>query len=149
MRAAALSRLPNLYLGTMTFGWKSQTSSPVDDTVASQMVQSFLDHHAASSALASPAHIDTARIYAGGDSERMLAPLLADDNTLDGIVLGTKCHPSQTDGLSSKGIRDQLDASLQAMRVTAVNEYYLHQPDERHSLLESLRTLNSLIEEGS
>ena len=145
MRAAALSRLPNLYLGTMTFGWKAQTSSPVDDAVASQMVQSFINHHNSADASKS-VHIDTARIYAGGDSERMLAPSLTD--TLDSIVLGTKCHPSQPNGLSSRGIRDQLDASLQAMKVQSVDEYYLHQPDENHSLLESLQTLNSLIEEG-
>ena len=145
MRAAAISRLPNLYLGTMTFGWKTQTSSPVDDVIATKMVQSFIGHDANAAAV----HIDTARIYAGGDSERMLGAALSNfDGDLSNIVLGTKAHPSQPDGLSSKGIRAQLDASLKAIGVPSVNEYYLHQPDENNSLLESLQTLDSLVQDG-
>jgi aflatoxin B1 aldehyde reductase len=146
MRAAALSRLPNLYFGTMTFGWKAQTSSLIDDTIACKMVDSFMNHNAKASAV----HIDTARIYAGGDSERMLGLALSnlDGDTSSKVILGTKAHPSQPDGLSSKGIRAQLDASLKTMGVASVNEYYLHQPDENNSLLESLQTLNSLVHDG-
>lgn len=129
----------------MTFGWKAQTSSPVDDIIAANMVQSFIGHDAKGAAL----HIDTARIYAGGDSERMLGTSLSNlEGDISNILLGTKAHPSQPGGLSSKGIRAQLDASLKAIGVTSVNEYYLHQPDENNSLLESLQTLDSLVQNG-
>jgi aflatoxin B1 aldehyde reductase len=130
----------------MTFGWKAQTSSPVDDAIAATMVQSFINH----SANAPSVHIDTARIYAGGDSERMLGSALSnlEGGLSSNILLGTKAHPSQPDGLSSKGIRAQLDASLASMGVASVNEYYLHQPDENNSLLESLQTLNTLVQDG-
>ena len=64
------------------------------------------------------------------------------------LRLGTKAHPSQPGGLSPEGIRTQLQKSLDAMKVTSVNEFYLHQPDDDHSLLESLKTLNELVNEG-
>ena len=70
------------------------------------------------------------------------------DSSLSPITLGTKAHPSQPDGLSPAGIRSQLQKSLDAMKVSSVNEFYLHQPDDEHSLLDSLKTLNELIEEG-
>jgi aryl-alcohol dehydrogenase-like predicted oxidoreductase len=34
------------------------------------------------------------------------------------------------------------------MGVASINEYYLHQPDENNSLLESLQTLNALVQDG-
>ena len=64
------------------------------------------------------------------------------------IIVGTKAHPSQPNGLSPAGIRSQLQNSLDAMQLNSVGEYYLHQPDTEHSLLDSLITLNDLIEEG-
>lgn len=144
MRATpSLPRLPNLYLGTMTFNWKGQTSSFVDDSVASQMVNAFVDFHEKGA----PVRIDTARIYAGGDSERQLGRSKLDN--FPTISMGTKAHPSQPNGLSPKGIRSQLQSSLDAMGLSSVNEYYLHQPDEENSLLESLKTCNELIEEGT
>eukprot|EP00584_Thalassiosira_punctigera_P022121 CAMPEP_0172554416 /NCGR_PEP_ID=MMETSP1067-20121228/54465_1 /TAXON_ID=265564 ORGANISM="Thalassiosira punctigera, Strain Tpunct2005C2" /NCGR_SAMPLE_ID=MMETSP1067 /ASSEMBLY_ACC=CAM_ASM_000444 /LENGTH=350 /DNA_ID=CAMNT_0013342783 /DNA_START=70 /DNA_END=1122 /DNA_ORIENTATION=- len=126
----------------MTFAWPGQTSSHVTESVASQMLNAFAVYHNKGA----PIRIDTARIYAGGDSERMLGslPNLADES----VTLGTKAHPSQPSGLSPAGIRSQLESSLKSMRVSAVNEYYLHQPDEKYSLLDSLKTLNELIEEG-
>lgn len=143
--APSLPRLPNLYLGTMTFSWKGQTSSHVNDSIASQMLNAFVDFHDKGT----PARVDTARIYAGGESERMLGYALAnlaDDSS--SITLGTKAHPSQPNGLSPGGIRAQLQSSLDAMKASSVNEFYLHQPDEENSLLDSLKTCNELIDEG-
>ena len=134
--------IPRIYLGTMTFGWKGQTSSPVDDAVASKMLQSFISHNHGSTAC-----IDTARIYASGDSERMLGSAMGGLNEDALISLGTKAHPSQH-GLSPSGLWFQLESSLKAMGVQSVNEYYLHQPDENNSLLDSLKTLNTFIQQG-
>ena len=60
------------------------------------------------------------------------------------LLIGTKAHPSQKDGLSEQGLRSQLSKSLEALGVTSVDEYYLHQPDESTSLLESLQTTDKL-----
>lgn len=91
--------------------------------------------------------------YAGGDSERMLGYALANSSkggntNTDNLFIGAKAHPSQPHGLSPSGIRSQLQNSLDAMQLISVGEYYLHQPDTEHSLLDSLVTLNELIEEG-
>ena len=106
------------------------------------MLNAFVGYHDEGA----PVRVDTARIYAGGDSERMLGRILPSD--APAIMLGTKAHPSQPDGLSPRGIRAQLQSSIDAMKVGSVGEFYLHQPDEEHSLLDSLKTLNELVEEG-
>jgi aflatoxin B1 aldehyde reductase len=155
--------IPRLYLGTMTFGW-SQTSAPVDETVAKAMVNKFITFNqkqkpSPSDSDSSTQHyIDTARIYAGGATEPIVGATIADaasycdrDGHVDSLLLGTKAHPSQANGLSATGIRQQFDASIEAMSrgvsVSSVAEYYLHQPDPNNSLLESLKCLNELVKE--
>ncbi|KAL7545651.1 hypothetical protein ACHAWF_008999 [Thalassiosira exigua] len=149
MKAAPpLSRLPNIYLGTMTFSWKAQTSSHVTGELG-RVVHAGRLRRLPRQVRPGTVRVDTARVYAGGDSERMIGRALASLGDPSPIVLGTKAHPSHPDGLSSKGIRAQLQSSLEAMGVSAVNEFYLHQPDEEHSLLDSLKTLHELVEEGT
>lgn len=139
--------MPRLYLGTMTFGWTGQTSSIVDETVALEMMELFVQHNKALEV--SEHHVDTARIYAGGKTEPIVGNVLKYCNISDGsIVLGTKAHPSMQGGLSAAGIKAQVDASLQAMGVSSFGEYYLHQPDTEHSLLESLQCANDLVKAG-
>ena len=147
----------------MTFGW-SQTSAPVDETVAKAMVNKFITFNqkqkpSPSDSDSSTQHyIDTARIYAGGATEPIVGATIADaasycdrDGHVDSLLLGTKAHPSQANGLSATGIRQQFDASIEAMSrgvsVSSVAEYYLHQPDPNNSLLESLKCLNELVKE--
>ena len=138
-------KMPRLYLGTMTFGW-SQTSSAVDEAVAATMLERFL-------AAAHPPlddddmiRVDTARIYAGGKTEDICGRILAKQTT--NIAVGTKAHPSQPGGLSAAGIQGQWTASLQALKLSQVQEYYLHQPDTEHDLQESLRTVHGLVQQG-
>lgn len=138
-------RLPSVYLGTMTFGWKGQTSSFVDTSTASKMIEIYMNNYQKDEAV----HIDCARIYAGGDSEKILRDAMASHlNRSPTLLIGTKAHPSQPDGLSEKGLRSQLSKSLDVLGVASVHEYYLHQPDENNSLLESLQTCDKLVSEG-
>jgi aflatoxin B1 aldehyde reductase len=141
--------LPRLYFGTMTFAW-SQTSSVVDESVAMEMVKRFIQHNEAAGVTTH--HIDTARVYAGGNTEPMvgavLSKILSSDSTST-ILVGTKAHPSiQPLGLSKLGIQEQMRVSLQAMQRDSVDEYYLHQPDTEHTLLESLQCAHELVQEG-
>jgi aflatoxin B1 aldehyde reductase len=150
-------RTPRLYLGTMTFSW-SQTSSRVDEIVAKDMVSKFCDFIATTTDETSPtnapalvARIDTARIYAGGKTEPCVAQALATNSNLHSasFAVGTKAHPSQPGGLSPDGIKTQFDESRAAMpEVTHFAEYYLHQPDTEHSLLESLQCLHGYYTQG-
>lgn len=138
--AAAGAKLPEIYFGTMTFGW-SQASSTVDDNTAAEMLKRY-------GALGG-VQVDTARIYSGGKTEDILGNILG-SSELAGRqwVLGTKAHPSQEGGLSGAGIRSQLKESLAAMKVKDVDILYLHQPDPDHDLSESLECVQQLIGEG-
>lgn len=98
-------------------------------------------------------HIDSARIYAGGKTESILGECfkqLEQDipNYRASTVVTTKVHPSQPNGLSARGIRDQLQSSLQAMGLTRVDELYLHQPDAEHSLKDSLEAVHECVKGG-
>mmetsp|Transcript_5474 Transcript_5474/g.6985 ORF Transcript_5474/g.6985 Transcript_5474/m.6985 type:complete len:364 (-) Transcript_5474:34-1125(-) len=145
--------IPRLYLGTMTFGW-SQSSSYVDEGIAKSMMQKFINlEKKISSNSNDKYYIDTARIYAGGKTESIIGQILKDTSTssnpdFNSVVIGTKAHPSQPNGLSPKGITDQLKASFDAMGVESVDEFYLHQPDTEHSLLESLQCVDQLVKDG-
>ena len=131
----------------MTFAWSSQTSAVVDDSIATEMVNRFL---AFNGKLGIDAHmIDTARVYAGGKTESMVGRALQNIGPVSGkVIVGTKAHPSVKPGLSTNGINDQLNTSLQEMQLSNVGEYYLHQPDTETSLLESLQCAHSLVMDG-
>jgi aflatoxin B1 aldehyde reductase len=141
--AAALVPKVDLHLGTMTFGW-SQSSKKVDDTAAQQFLGQFVG--------AGHRTVDAARIYAGGKSEQMLGRVMAKGHGgptgRSCLTVVTKAHPSQPQGLSAEGLRAQVAASLEALGVDSVELLYLHQPDTKASLVESLQTVHALIEEG-
>lgn len=126
-----------LVLGTMTFG------DTVDASGAAKMVDAALD--------AGITHIDTANGYAGGESERILADLLA--TRRDRVTLATKAgmpHPD-ADGnspLSPKGVRLSVDASLSRLGTDYVDLFYLHQPDRATPLSDTLVTVAELVSEG-
>ena len=132
----SLPLLPRLYLGTMTFAW-SQASASVDLPVAISFLSAF---H-----LAGGVHVDTARIYANGDSEVLLGQALATFPP-DTFVLGTKAHCSLS--LSAAGMQAQFDSSLKALKVSRVHDFYLHQPDPNATLLESLAFASNLVKSG-
>jgi aflatoxin B1 aldehyde reductase len=152
MKAPVATSVARLYLGTMTIGW-SQSSHRVDEKVARDMLERFVAHD--EKHFGRDRHcVDTARIYAGGKTETIVGKVLAStENTLElgTLLLGTKAHPSQPGGLSKMGLEQQLTASLEAMGLPSdycLHEYYLHQPDPEHDLLESLRTLHDLVASG-
>jgi aflatoxin B1 aldehyde reductase len=116
-------------------------------------------------------YIDTARIYAGGKTEPVVGAVLSQisqsllsPSSESSFLVGTKAHPSQEGGLSPAGIQQQLKESTEALHLQSsaspaagagsaasaagsapvLHEYYLHQPDTEHSLLESLECLHQL-----
>jgi aflatoxin B1 aldehyde reductase len=139
--------VPRLYLGTMTMGW-SQTSSKVDESVALDMLKLFVMHNVENGI--DTHYVDTARVYAGGKTEHIVGKIINEFGLSSaGIIsVGTKAHPSVKPGLSPEGIRFQIKESLEAMNVPGVSEYYLHQPDTEHDLLDSLKEADAMIKEG-
>ena len=136
----------------MTFAWSSQTSSIVDESVALEMVKKFIQHNEAQGVKTH--HVDTARVYAGGNTEPMVGEVLKKleaerGSTIGNLVVGTKAHPSvKPGGLSEAGIEEQFAASVKAMHLSSVGEYYLHQPDTEAALLESLQCAHALVSAG-
>jgi aflatoxin B1 aldehyde reductase len=136
----------------MTFGWSGQTSSVVDEGVALSMVQRFIKHN--QEAGETTHYLDTARVYASGNTEVMVGAVLDKlrssfhNDTMDSnskIVVGTKANPAVQGGLSVTGILDQLQTSLKALQLDSVKEYFLHQPDTQQSLLTSLQCVHDLM----
>eukprot|EP00941_MAST-03F_sp_MAST-3F-sp1_P000512 g512.t1 len=130
---------PSLHFGSMTFAW-SQSSSVVDDAVASEMLNHFLK--------AGGKCFDTARIYANGNSEVMAGRVLPNGSLGESFRVSTKVHPSQPDGLSRKGVCIQLEKSMEALQLSHIPVLYLHQPDPENSLEETLETLEGLVEDN-
>lgn len=137
--------IPRAYLGTMTFAWPSQTSSLVDEPVALEMAKRFVRFNQ-ELGIESKHRIDTARVYAGGKTEPMVGAVL--QQLGETCLVGTKAHPSVQPGLSTEGMKGQFQTSMDAMGVESVEEYYLHQPDTEHTLLESLKCAHSMVQEG-
>eukprot|EP00929_Paragymnodinium_shiwhaense_P086594 TRINITY_DN47095_c0_g1_i1.p1 TRINITY_DN47095_c0_g1~~TRINITY_DN47095_c0_g1_i1.p1 ORF type:complete len:350 (+),score=91.87 TRINITY_DN47095_c0_g1_i1:71-1120(+) len=129
---------PQIYLGTMTFGW-NQASKPVDEAVASDMVKAFV--------AVGGTRVDTARIYAGGATEPIVRTSMSSVDSSK-LLLGTKAHPSQPKGLSPEGLQAQLEKSFECLGVQSLEEYYLHQPDTEAALLDSLKVCHELVKQG-
>lgn len=126
-----------LVLGTMTFG--SQT----DVAEATRMVDACLE--------AGITMVDTANAYNDGRSEEMLGALLKDRR--DDILIATKVRnrmgPDPDDaGLSRAAINKAIDASLRRLRTDRVDLYYLHRPDHRIPIKESLGAIEDLVKAG-
>src|SRR3954447_6390314 len=115
-----------LCLGTMLMGGKT----PRDE--AHRMLDRFLQ--------AGGTFLDTADVYADGESERTLAPWLAQHR--DKVVLATKVRFAVSDpggaGLAPDRIRAACDASLRRLGVDVIDLYQVHAPDPDVPLEETL-----------
>jgi pyridoxine 4-dehydrogenase len=90
-------------------------------------------------------HIDTAHMYAGGDSEatigRALSPLA------DGLVVATKGAYRPGEG-RPEVLAAQVDESLRRLRTDSIALYYLHRVDPETPLEESLAVLSAQRDRG-
>jgi aryl-alcohol dehydrogenase-like predicted oxidoreductase len=125
-----------LGLGTMTWG------SDTDATDAAVQLTTFVE--------AGGNLLDTADVYCGGDSERVLGRLIRDIVDRDDLVITTKAV------LTSEGARDAsrrhllraLDASLERLGVDHVDLWQLHAYDSRTPLEETLSALDEAVASG-
>jgi aryl-alcohol dehydrogenase (NADP+) len=95
--------------------------------------------------------IDTANIYAKGESERIVGKAIRDRR--DRVVLATKVKVAVGEGPNDSGssryhILREVDNSLRRLGVDHIDLYYLHQYDWHTPLEESLRTLDDLVRQG-
>ncbi len=94
--------------------------------------------------------IDTSRFYGSGSSEEYLGQL---EWQKRGLVMDTKLYPTRNffkDGvtLSPEHLRENLTSSLRALNAKKISIYYLHAPDRKTPIVDTLREINNLHEEG-
>ncbi|WP_456284310.1 aldo/keto reductase [Microbacterium sp. JZ101] len=126
-----------LVLGTMTFG----------DTVGKDDAARMIDVALG----AGIEWIDTANAYVGGETETILGELGVARR--DGVRIATKAGMPHADAgdqppLSAAAIRASVEGSLCRLRADRVDLFYLHQPDRRTPVEETMSAIADLVGEG-
>jgi len=135
----------------MTFGWE-KSGSPIGVEEATGICRAFLGHPGC-------AEIDTARIYAGGETERLLAQALRNlqEEGLPAPPVATKVCPAGVSGeadeaghFQSPALLNQALDSFQALGMAdePLDVFYLHWPDKETCVQEALVQVQRLYEQG-
>ena len=139
-----------LCLGTMTFGgseglWGQIGRLRQDD--ADALVRTAID--------GGINFIDTANVYAGGDSERILGQSLRNLGLArDEVVIATKVLGPMGDGPNARGasrghVLGQCHASLQRLGLDHIDLYQIHGFDPATPIEETLDALDTLVRQGT
>ena len=142
-----------LALGTMTFGpgeWGA------DEETSRAIFDAYRD--------AGGNFVDTADIYSGGESEKLVGKFIAESGTRDEIVLATKfafngsASPLTTaqagrgnpnaGGAGAKNIHRALNASLRRLGTDYIDLYWMHIWDGVTPVEEIVQTLGDLVRAG-
>lgn len=123
-------------LGTMVMGDQLNQEESV------LLVSSFLG------ASAKCSEIDTAYMYPVLEEEGKTESMLGSMGTIRGDQLSTKANAGTVGGLSSRGVREQLEGSLKRLNVPSIDIFWLHWPDHKVDILETLSAVASLHREG-
>lgn len=117
----------------MTFG------PQVDLDGGRAMVQRFLE--------AGHSEIDTAYVYNGGDTERYLGTILANEPAARARI-ATKVNPRITGRLDAEAVFTQLNESLARLQRDSVDLLYLHFPDPATPIENTLEACAELHAQG-
>ena len=113
-------------LGTMTF------SDQVDQQTAADMINAYV--------AAGHTEIDTAYVYAAGETEMLLGRLQKEGILANCLVAG-KVNPLVENGLQPSAVDHQLCTSLERTNLDCFDLYYLHQPDPDTPIEETLEAV--------
>ncbi len=122
-----------LIFGTMTFG------AQADPEESRKMLQLFLESGFST--------LDTAYVYSDGASEKIIGEWTSGPEK-PVVHIATKAHPRVTGKLDSQTVRKEIETSLQRLKKTQVDLFYLHQPDLNHPVEDPLEECARLYEEG-
>jgi len=128
----SVTALSRVGLGTNNFGRR------LDLEGARAVVDAAID--------AGVTHIDTADIYGGGESERLLGEILT--GRRDTVVLATKFGMGQGGNGSPDYTRRAIDSSLARLRTDHVDLFYYHRPDGVTPIGETVAAMHELVEAG-
>ena len=91
-------------------------------------------------------HIDTAHLYTGGESERVIGDAL--DGTSEEVLVATKGGYGAGEG-RPEVLGSQIEQSLRSLRAEAIDLYYLHRVDPQTPLEESVGAIKAYVERGA
>ena len=138
-----------LCLGTMTFGGSEDMWGQIGrlgQGDADALVKTALD--------SGINFIDTANIYAGGQSEKILGQSLKNLGVArDDVVIATKVMGPMGDGPNARGasrghILSQCKASLERLGLDHIDLYQIHGFDPATPIVETLEALDTLVRQG-
>lgn len=124
-----------LSLGTMTFGKGAQIS---DASQVDKVVNRFIEGTKSN-------NLDTAYIYNSGETELILNEIMHNGKhelRNHKLFIATKAAPRGEMTLNRKDVRAQLETSLQRLGVSSVDLFYLHMPDIKNPIEETLKVTN-------
>ena len=135
-----------LCLGTMTFGGVGQiweVMGGLDQSAADVIVHRALD--------AGINFIDTANVYAAGESEKLVGHAIA--GRRHEIVLATKVRGRMGPGANQVGLSrlhiiESVEASLKRLDTDYIDLYQIHRPDPITNIEDTLRALDDLVHAG-
>ena len=133
-------KVSKLCLGTMMFGRRTseQDSIPIIEHALEQGIN----------------FIDTANMYAVGQSETIVGKVLSKNNRRNSTVLATKVffHMDKSDpnagGISRRHIVRACEDSLRRLQTDWIDLYQMHRPQADIPIDESLRAMDDLIKSG-
>jgi len=124
-----------LCLGGNVFGWTA------DEDASFAVLDAYAE--------AGGDFIDTADLYAGNESERIIGRWLARRGRRDDIVIATKVGMAPgLKNLRAETIRAAAEASLERLGVDHIDLYYAHRDDPGTPLEETLTAFDALVREG-
>jgi aryl-alcohol dehydrogenase-like predicted oxidoreductase len=126
-------------LGTMMFGMKTDTAESI------RIIDHALD--------AGVNFLDTANVYAGNESERIVGQALSASGKRPNTIVATKFYFPQSDdvnacGLSRRHLIEACEASLQRLQTDWIDLYQIHRCSPDVPIDETLRGLDDLIRAG-
>lgn len=130
-------RVSKLAMGTMSFGGEAD-----EETSAAMFARCRQ---------AGINHFDCADVYQGGRSEAILGKLVA--GCRDEIVLATKAYFPTSDDPNARGtsryhLLRTVEASLRRLGTDRIDLFYLHRHDDVTPLEETLRAVETLVQQG-
>ncbi|KAJ7097971.1 Aldo/keto reductase [Mycena belliarum] len=129
------TRVPLLF-GTMTMGEEGVPSVRNSDPQECTDIFAVFAGHGHT-------EIDTARLYGGGTTEKLLSQL-----DLNKFSIDTKVYPNKPGGHSPAELRSTFFTSLEALNRKKVRVLYLHAPDRSVPFEDTLEEMNKLHNEG-
>jgi aryl-alcohol dehydrogenase-like predicted oxidoreductase len=92
-------------------------------------------------------HIDTAHLYTGGDSERVIGEALG--GAREEVLVATKGGFGGAGCGRPEVLAAQIEQSLRSLRAEAIGLYYLHRVDPQTPLEESLGAIKAYVDRGA